>query len=720
MMNRLLNRSSTLLLLLLYIFSFSFFFTDCFGLTFSGSAPLWLGALCLSVWISADFRRGLFLGLPLSALILYAAYRLYGEDLAAQLMDLFDKIAGAYYERFYAPGSRVYSYANYSGNHTLVLLFAAFLLASYLSTGLTSRGGRVFFSLLGTVPPFLGCILVTGSPSIPLVFGIVLFWALLAAGGGHYRVDSPQGRAVFAAALPITLLLGLILVIQRPGEYEATQKDIEASQRFNSLGSALRDWMKDSARSLLSPEATPSPSASPGPEGQAPQPDPAPVTLDLTKGYKFTDDPVLSVLADESGYVYLRTRSHGDYTGNSWREAREPEGGSSLAFAAYAAEASGSAHQMQLRPDTPQDFLYLPYYTPLSQGSDSLVPSGGEPEYSVTYYDLDPENQSLPEDYVQAELAYRGFAHDYYTRLPETSRYALAGIAQRAELSADSPNIVEDVAEYVRNTGVYDLDTEPYPSDDYAVYFLTEARRGYCLHFATAATALYRALGIPARLTEGYLFTAVPGEYTQVTQENAHAWVEVYNDGLGWVPVEITKQIVPPAPEELPPESPSPEEEPGVPTPEPSADSAAPASPGPAGLPVGMDGPEDGAGQEPGTSFVFPWKALGIAAAVLLLASLVPLRRLLLLSAAARRCRAPDRRRAAVAIWKQAVKVSAYGPQVPQEIVICAEKAAFSQHEPSKEELKKGRALLDGMTRTCYGQLKPLQKVLFKFGSCLM
>ena len=51
---------------------------------------------------------------------------------------------------------------------------------------------------------------------------------------------------------------------------------------------------------------------------------------------------------------------------------------------------------------------------------------------------------------------------------------------------------------------------------------------------------MYRALGIPARVVDGFAFTTVAGSYVDVRRSDEHAWVEVYIDGLGWLPVEVT------------------------------------------------------------------------------------------------------------------------------------------------------------------------------------
>ena len=79
--------------------------------------------------------------------------------------------------------------------------------------------------------------------------------------------------------------------------------------------------------------------------------------------------------------------------------------------------------------------------------------------------------------------------------------------------------------------------------------FLINTKEGYCVQFASAVTLLLRELGIPARYVEGYIADEmerisrddfVYGGY--VRDYNAHAWVEVYYDGVGWIQYETTPQ----------------------------------------------------------------------------------------------------------------------------------------------------------------------------------
>ncbi len=66
-------------------------------------------------------------------------------------------------------------------------------------------------------------------------------------------------------------------------------------------------------------------------------------------------------------------------------------------------------------------------------------------------------------------------------------------------------------------------------------------------HYSTIAVFLFRAIGVPARYVEGYIVDGsrakrtAEGIYTvEVLAKDAHAWVEIYKDGIGWLPIEVT------------------------------------------------------------------------------------------------------------------------------------------------------------------------------------
>ncbi len=99
------------------------------------------------------------------------------------------------------------------------------------------------------------------------------------------------------------------------------------------------------------------------------------------------------------------------------------------------------------------------------------------------------------------------------------------------------------VQQYVRAAVPYDLNTPLPPAGrDVVDYFLFDAPSGFCSYYASAMAVLLRSQGIPARVVTGYASGAFDPESQlyQVAASSAHAWVEVYFAGYGWLPFEPT------------------------------------------------------------------------------------------------------------------------------------------------------------------------------------
>ena len=94
----------------------------------------------------------------------------------------------------------------------------------------------------------------------------------------------------------------------------------------------------------------------------------------------------------------------------------------------------------------------------------------------------------------------------------------------------------------------YSLDVGEFETSDPVAEFLFEKKAGYCEYFATAAAVLLRMQGIPARYVKGFSVaphSAVPGrfgmtDYHLVRESDAHAWVEAWIEGEGWVEADPT------------------------------------------------------------------------------------------------------------------------------------------------------------------------------------
>jgi hypothetical protein len=106
---------------------------------------------------------------------------------------------------------------------------------------------------------------------------------------------------------------------------------------------------------------------------------------------------------------------------------------------------------------------------------------------------------------------------------------------------------VTTVEDYLRTHETYDL-ASPLPAagHDAVDDFVFTSHRGFCEQFATAAVVMVRSLGIPARLVIGYArgdTTTQPGKRI-LRGSDAHAWVEVWFQGVGWIESDPTASSV--------------------------------------------------------------------------------------------------------------------------------------------------------------------------------
>ena len=94
---------------------------------------------------------------------------------------------------------------------------------------------------------------------------------------------------------------------------------------------------------------------------------------------------------------------------------------------------------------------------------------------------------------------------------------------------------------WFRQTGGFRYDeSPPRTSGPPLVAFVTRTKAGYCQHFAGAMALMLRLLGIPARVAVGFTSGTRDGDAWVVTDHDAHAWVEVWFAGQGWVPFDPT------------------------------------------------------------------------------------------------------------------------------------------------------------------------------------
>lgn len=221
--------------------------------------------------------------------------------------------------------------------------------------------------------------------------------------------------------------------------------------------------------------------------------------------------------------------------------------------------AMGIMRQRMLDPEFREMYLF-PYYT-----GDVVNEKNGF--YSVTYYPNLDGNKVWVDNILKDGENSKMYL-DTYLHIPSENVDAIDSFLNEMDAYGTDEENIERVVDYFKENIPYTVKPGKTPKNkDYINYFLTTQRKGYCAHYASAAVLIFRAMGIPARYVEGYAVSynqitmnaeLVEGKqykdyyegYSElgetalvsinVTDADAHAWVEVYKEGKGWIPVEVT------------------------------------------------------------------------------------------------------------------------------------------------------------------------------------
>jgi len=167
-------------------------------------------------------------------------------------------------------------------------------------------------------------------------------------------------------------------------------------------------------------------------------------------------------------------------------------------------------------------------------------------EYDYPTYDIDKLRKDSKKDPEAIQTL--------YTQLPEGLPVRVDKLAEK--IIKDEQNRfdqVKAIEQYFHQNGFqYETANVPIPSpkQDYVDQFLFDSKIGYCDNYSTSMVVMLRTQGIPARWAKGFTSGNMVGQeeidkYTydvyEVTNANAHSWVEVYFPDAGWVPFEPTQ-----------------------------------------------------------------------------------------------------------------------------------------------------------------------------------
>lgn len=538
------------------------------------------------------------------------------------------------------------------------------------------RGKRTWFAVFAALLPLISCMVVTNTvPEEAALFCLLLGLILLLLTGAVRRLSTHQAaRLLWLLVLPVAAALGLAFLAIPQDDYvnqsaEVRDKIItwaeslpeKAEDTASQIGEAFRDHSEES------------------------------VNLQTLGRQARLTYPVMDVTAQWSGTLYLRGQDYDTYTGTGWTATRHR----SEEFTCTGV----SAGAVEISTRRSWDHLFLPYYPAAGHllGSGTARNPEGLKTYRVERQVLPDNWRTLVEERAQGrwdsefifattlEITNR-MDTERYVKLPEQTRLRAAQLLEGILTDTSSATAAaRDIADYVRSSAVYDRDTGRMRADaeDFALWFLEESDRGYCVHFATAAVVLLRAAQVPARYVTGYVAHCSPGQTVTVTADAAHAWAEYYEPQLGcWIMLEATPGDGIPAqttPEETENGAAAPvttPEEPVTvtrPSPEPTAPSGAGSETKPQTAP-------DARPEEPQkTSAPWLWLPVLLAAAVVQCPIRIHLRR---------RRYAPEPNRRALGHWQEIVLLSRLrGEAAPGTLKQLAQKAKYSRHTLTREEL---------------------------------
>ena len=293
-------------------------------------------------------------------------------------------------------------------------------------------------------------------------------------------------------------------------------------------------------------------------------------------------DTLLSVTSDSSETLYLRGFVGDVYENETW-SALDTETAAAEKDLFYWLHENGFYPQAQFARSAAQTAEYetetiqisnvsacsLYRYEPFSvlpanagTAKNRLAPSAvttrgwnGEREYAYTVIAdasavlpqiLDELQQNETDSgYLRMESAYRGFVDSYACAVPQAFLNEMGALLEEAKQKLGfSGELSKEQAQICALSfleACFDGSTS-LPLDGTA--------RGTTYQYATVAALALRYYGIPARYAEGFTVKTAASETVSVTSENAGAWVEVYQDGAGWLPLALTPGLESLAPEQ--------------------------------------------------------------------------------------------------------------------------------------------------------------------------
>ncbi|MEU9246756.1 DUF3488 and transglutaminase-like domain-containing protein [Streptomyces sp. NPDC048385] len=271
------------------------------------------------------------------------------------------------------------------------------------------------------------------------------------------------------------------------------------------------------------------------------------------------DRQVLSVRTSDNAGVsdlYLRIVSLDDFDGTTWKPAQRHITGVPDKLPTPPG-LGGDVRRTTVKSTITaadwyaQDWLPMPYppsgvkvagswrYEPVGM---TLVGDHGQNTRGETYQVTSLDVQPTAEQLAAAPEPSAAMKREY-TEVPSSLPSVVAKTAQ--EVTAGSTSHYEEAVklqDYFAVSGGFQYDTQvEVGRGEGAIANFLKQKRGFCVHFSFAMAAMARTLGIPARVAVGFAPGTPQADGTvSVGLKDAHAWPELYFEGVGWTRFEPT------------------------------------------------------------------------------------------------------------------------------------------------------------------------------------
>jgi transglutaminase-like putative cysteine protease len=258
-------------------------------------------------------------------------------------------------------------------------------------------------------------------------------------------------------------------------------------------------------------------------------------------------DVVMTVRGNAAG-LYLRGRVNDLYDGKNWSSS-SPDFNIMTEYTEVEPEHVLEAYKLEIVYKAIETAtIFAPYSFYASNLSPKKVYQNPD---GALFYKKGPFDKKLTSYMVKGVLdtslpyLQTGEGKDVkYRKLPDSMPDKVRIMALQATIgSKNDRETMERLVSFLTKDYTYSLTVEDVPETaDFVHHFLTTSKKGYCTYFASALATMGRSVGVSTRYIEGFVVPKTrSGDNTyHVTADLAHAWVEAYIEGEGWVVFEAT------------------------------------------------------------------------------------------------------------------------------------------------------------------------------------